>query len=105
MVETFNSRDKKLLLLEKFSEDYEPLKLKYGGISNKEIENEDIGKGVEASEKKVLILIYYPSGLSRSRMIKTLTQNSCLMLTIDSSSAINHSEFHESEVQYEVFNT
>ena len=55
----------------------------------------------------VLILIYHPSGLSYYRMTKILNQNLLLppMLPMDYSSAMNHSDFHTSEVKDEVVNT
>ena len=80
VVETFNSQDKKLSVLESVSEDDDSLNLQNSRISNKAIENVEIREGVETSKKMVLILIYHPSGLSCYRMIKTLTQKLLLLL-------------------------
>ena len=51
MVETFNSKDKKLLVLENLSEDDESLNRQNWRISKKAIENEEIGEGVETSKQ------------------------------------------------------
>ena len=51
MVETFNSQDKELLVLENFSEDDDSLNLQNVRISNKMIENEGI-RGPETSKQK-----------------------------------------------------
>ena len=64
VVETFNSQDKKLLVLENVSEDDDSLNLQNGRISNKAIENVEIREGVETSKKMVLILIYHTPGLT-----------------------------------------
>ena len=51
MVETFNFQDKKLLVLDNVSENEDSLNLQNGRISNKAIENEEIGEGVETSKQ------------------------------------------------------
>ena len=78
MVETFNSQDKELLVLEDVSEDDDSLILQNLRISNKAIEKEEITEGV--SNKMVLLLIYHRSGLSYYKMTKILTQSLLLLL-------------------------
>ena len=51
MVETFNSQDKKLLVLENVSEDNDSLNLQKVRINKKAIENEEIREGVETSKQ------------------------------------------------------
>ena len=51
VVETFNSQDKKRLVLENVSEDDDSLNLQNVRISNKAIENEEIREGVETSKQ------------------------------------------------------
>ena len=78
VVETFNSQDKKLLVLENVSEDDDSLNLQNGRISNKAIENVEIREGVETSKKNgVDINLSYTWSY---RMIKTLTQKLLLLL-------------------------
>ena len=51
IAETFNSQDKRLLVMKNDSEDDDSLNLQNVRISNKAIENEEIREGVETSKQ------------------------------------------------------
>ena len=80
MVETFNSQDKKLLVLENVSEDDDSLNLQNVRNSDKAIEEERIREGVVTSKQNGIDINYRPSGLSYYSMIKILTGNLLLLL-------------------------
>ena len=106
MVEIFNSQDKELLVLEDVSEDDDSLILQNARISNKAIEKEDIREGVSKQNGVGINLSSSWSQLLQDEKdLNSKLTTSLPMLTIDSSSAMNHSDLHGSEVKDEIFNT
>ena len=106
MVETFNSQDKELLVLEDVSEDDSSLILQNVKISNKAIEKEEIRGGVSKQNGVDINLSSIWSQLLKDdKDLNSKLTTSASMLTMDSSSAMNHSDFHASEVKDEIFNT
>ena len=106
MVETFNSQDKELLVLEDVSEDGYSLILQNVRVSNKAIEKEEITEGVREQNGVVINLSSIWSHLLQDdKDLNSKLTTSPPMLTMDSSSAMNHSDFHASEVKDEIFNT
>ena len=104
----YYQRDKRLLLLENVSEDDDSLNLQNGRISNKATENEEIGEGVETNKQNgvdIDLSSIWSELLQDNKDLNSKVPTSSPMLTMDSSSAMNHSDFHASEVQDEVFNT
>ena len=107
IVETFNSQDKKLLILENVSEDDDSLNLQNGRINNKAIENEEIGEGVETSKQNgvdINLSSIWFELLQDDKDFNSKVTTSPPMSTMDSSNSMNHSDFHTSEVQDKVFN-
>ena len=105
MVETFNSQDKELLVLEDVYEDDNSLILQNVRISNKAIEKEEIREGVSKQNGVDINLSSICSQLLEDdKDLNSKLNTSPPMLTMDSSSAMNHSDFHASEVKDEIFN-
>ena len=106
MVETFNSRDKELLVLEDVYEDDNSLILQNVRISNKAIEKEEIREGVSKQNDVDINLSFICFQLLEDdKDLNSKLTTSPPMLTMDSSSVImNHSDFHTSEVKDEIFN-
>ena len=95
------------MVLENFPEDDDSLNLHNGRISNKAIENEEIGE-VETSKQNgvdINLSSIWMELLQDDKDLNSKSTTSPPMLTMDASVAINHSDFHISEVQDEVFNT
>ena len=106
MVEIFNSQDKELLVLEDVSEDDDSLILQNARISNKAIEKEDIREGVSKQNGvDINLSSIWSQLLQDEKDLNSKLTTSLPMLTMDSSSAMNHSDFHGSEVKDEIFNT
>ena len=109
MVETFEkSQDKKRLVLKNIPEDDNSLNVQNGRINNKAIENEKIGEGVETSKQNgvdINLSSIWFELLQDDKDLNSKVTTSPPMLTMDSSSVMNHSDVHASEVQDEVFNT
>ena len=106
MVETFNSQDKELLVLEDVSEDDSSLILQNVKISNKAIEKEEIRGGVSKQNGvDINLSSIWSQLLQDDKDLNSKLTTSPPMLTMDSSSAMNHSDFHASEVKDEIFNT
>ena len=106
MVETFNSQDKKLLVLKDISEDDDSLNLQNVRISNMAIKNEEIG--VETSKQNGVNISLSPIWselLQDDKDLNSKLTTSPPILTMDSSSAMNQSDFHASDVKDEIFNT
>ena len=100
-------KTKNILVLENFPEDDDSLNLHNGRISNKAIENEEIGE-VETSKQNgvdINLSSIWMELLQDDKDLNSKSTTSPPMLTMDASIAINHSDFHTSEVQDEVFNT
>ena len=106
MVETINSQDKELLVLEDISEDDNSLILQNVRISNKAIEKEEIREGVSKQNGvDINLSAIWSQLLQDDKDLNLKLTTSSPMLTVDSSIAMNHSEFCTSEVKDEVFNT
>ena len=106
MVETFNSQDKELLVLEDVFEDEDSLILQNVRISNKAIEKKEIRE--EASKQNggdINLSSIWSQVLQDDKDLNLKLTTSPPMLTMDSPSAMNHSDFHASEVKDEIFNT
>ena len=105
-IETFNSQDIGLLVLEDVSEDDDSLTLQNARISNKAIEKEEIREEVSKQNGVDINLSSIKSQLLEDDkdLISKLTTSPPL-LAMDSSSAMNHSDFHASDVKDEIFNT
>ena len=105
-IETFNSQDIELLVLEDVSEDDDSLTLQNARISNKAIEKEEIREEVSKQNGVHINLSSIWSHLLEDDkdLISKLT-TSPPMLAMDSSSAMNHSDFHASDVKGEISNT
>ena len=105
MVKTFNSQDKKLLVLKNVSEDDDSLNLQNVRISNMAIKNEEIG--VETSKQNGVNISLSPIWselLQDDKDLNSKVTTSPPILTMDSSSAMNQSDFHASDVKDEIFN-
>ena len=106
MVETFNSQDKELLVLEDVSEEYDLLILQNVRISNKAIEKEEIKEEVSKQNGvDINLSSIWSQLLQDDKDFNSKFTTSASMLTMDSSSEMNHSDFHASEVKDEIFNT
>ena len=106
MVETFNSQDKELLILEDISKDDDSLILQNVRNSNKTIEKEEIREGVSKQNGvNINLSSIWSQLLQDDKDLSSKLTTSPPMLTMDSSSAMNHSDFHASEVKDEIFNT
>ena len=106
MVETFNSQDKELLVLEDISEDDDSLIVQNVRISNKAIEKEEIREGVSKQNGvDINLSSIWSQLLQDDKDLNLKLTTSPPMLTMDSSSAMNRSEFRTSEVKDEIFNT
>ena len=107
-LETFNSQDKKLLVLGNVSEDDDSLNLQNVRINKKAIENEEIREGVETSKQDgvdISLSSIWSELLQDDKDLNSKVTTSPPMSTMDSSSAMNHSDFHVSELKDEIFNT
>ena len=106
MVETFNSQDKELLVLEDVFEDEDSLILQNVRISNKAIEKKEIREEVsEQNGGDINLSSIWSQVLQDDKDLNLKLTTSPPMLTMDSPSAMNHSDFHASEVKDEIFNT
>ena len=106
MVETFNSQDKELLVLEDVFEDEDSLILQNGRISNKAIEKKEIREEVSKQNGgDINLSSIWSQVLQDDKDLNLKLTTSPPMLTMDSPSAMNHSDFHASEVKDEIFNT
>ena len=105
-VQTFKSQDKELSVLEDASEDEDLLILQNVRISNKAIEKEEIREEVSKQNGVDINLspIWFQL-LEDDKDINSKLTTSPPMLTMDSSSAMNNSDFHASDVKDEIFNT
>ena len=105
-VQTFKSQDKELSVLEDASEDEDLLILQNVRISNKAIEKEEIREEVSKQNGVDINLssIWFQL-LEDDKDINSKLTTSPPMLTMDSSSAMNNSDFHSSDVKDEIFNT
>ena len=95
------------MVLENLPEDDDSLNLKNVSITNKAMEKEEIREGAETSKQNA-VDINLPSIRSElvqnnKHLISKLATSSPI-LTIDSSSAMNHSDFQASDVRDEIFN-
>ena len=106
MVETFNSQDKELLVLEDVFEDEDSLILQNVRISNKAIEKKEIREEVSKHNGgDINLSSIWSQVLQDDKDLNLKLTTSPPMLTMDSPSAMNHSDFHASEVKDEIFNT
>ena len=106
MVETFNSQDKELLVLEDVFEDEDSLILQNVRISNKAIEKKEIREEVSKQNGgDINLSSIWSQVLQDDKDLNLKLTTSPPMLTMDSPSAMNHSDFHASEVKDEIFNT
>ena len=106
MVETFNSQDKELLVLEDVFEDEDSLILQNVRISNKAIEKKEIREEVSKQNGgDINLSSIWSQVLQDDKDFNLKLTTSPPMLTMDSPSAMNHSDFHASEVKDEIFNT
>ena len=106
MVETFNSQDKELLVLEDVFEDEDSLILQNVRISNKAIEKKEIREEVSKQNGgDINLSSIWSQVLQDDKDLNLKLTTSPPMLTMDSHSAMNHSDFHASEVKDEIFNT
>ena len=106
MVETFNSQDKELLVLEDVFEDEDSLILRNVRISNKAIEKKEIREEVSKQNGgDINLSSIWSQVLQDDKDLNLKLTTSPPMLTMDSPSAMNHSDFHASEVKDEIFNT
>ena len=106
MVETFNSQDKELLVLEDVFEDEDSLILQNVRISNKAIEKKEIREEVSKQNGgDINFSSIWSQVLQDDKDLNLKLTTSPPMLTMDSPSAMNHSDFHASEVKEEIFNT
>ena len=89
-------------------EDDDSLNLQNVKISNKAIEKEKIREGVETSKQNgvdINLSSIWSQLLQDDKDLNSKFTSSASMLTMDSSSEMNHSDFHASEVKDEIFNT
>ena len=94
------------MVLEDVSEDRDSLILQNVKISNKAIEKEEIREGISRQDGVDINLSFIWSQLLQDdKDLNSKLTTSPPMLTMDSSSAMNHSDFHASEVKDEIFNT
>ena len=94
------------MVLEDVSEDHDSLILQNVKISNKAIEKEEIREGISRQDGVDINLSFIWSQLLQDdKDLNSKLTTSPPMLTMDSSSAMNHSDFHASEVKDEIFNT
>ena len=106
MVETFNSQDKELLVLEDVFEDEDSLILQNVRISNKAIEKKEIREEVSKQNGgDINLSSIWSQVLQDDKDLNLKLTTSPPMLTMDSPSAMNHSDFHASELKDEIFNT
>ena len=106
MVETFNSQDKELLVLEDVFEDEDSLILQNVRISNKAIEKKEIREEVSKQNGgDINLSSIWSQVLQDDKDLNLKLTTSPPLLTMDSPSAMNHSDFHASEVKDEIFNT
>ena len=106
MVETFNSQDKELLVLEDVSEDDSSLILQNVKISNKAIEKEEIRGGVSKQNGvDINLSSIWSQLLQDDKDLNSKLTTSPSIWTMDSSSAMNHSDFQASDVKDDIFNT
>ena len=106
MVETFNSQEKELLVLEDVFEDEDSLILQNVRISNKAIEKKEIREEVSKQNGgDINLSSIWSQVLQDDKDLNLKLTTSPPMLTMDSPSAMNHSDFHASEVKDEIFNT
>ena len=106
MVETFNSQDKELLVLDDVFEDEDSLILQNVRISNKAIEKKEIREEVSKQNGgDINLSSIWSQVLQDDKDLNLKLTTSPPMLTMDSPSAMNHSDFHASEVKDEIFNT
>ena len=105
-VQTFKSQDRELSVLEDASEDEDLLILQSVRISNKAIEKEEIREEVSKQNGVDINLssIWFQL-LEDDKDVNSKLTTSPPMLTMDSSSAMNNSDFHASDVKDEIFNT
>ena len=92
--------------MEDISEDDDSLILQNVRISNKTIEQEEIREGVSKQNGvDINLSSIWSQLLQDDKDLNSKLTTSPPMLTVDSSSAINRSEFRTSEVKDEIFNT
>ena len=92
--------------MEDVSEDHDSLILQNVKISNKAIEKEEIREAISRQDSVDINLSFIWSQLLQDdKDLNSKLTTSPPMLTMDSSSAMNHSDFHASEVKDEIFNT
>ena len=88
-------------------EDDDSLNLQNVKISNKAIEKEKIREGVETSKQNgvdINLSSIWSQLLQDDKDLNSKLATSPPMLTMDSSSVMDHSKFHASEVKDEIFN-
>ena len=108
IVEKFNSQDKELLVLENVPENDDSLNLQNVRISNKAIEEEGIREEVEIKNQNdvdINLSSIWSELLQDAKDLNLKLTTFPPMLTMDSSSAKNHSNFHAREAKDEIFNT
>ena len=92
--------------MEDVSEDHDSLILQNVKISNKAIEKEEIREAISRQDSVDINLSFIWSQLLQDdKDLNLKLTTSPPMLTVDSSSAMNRSEFRTSEVKDEIFNT
>ena len=93
-------------MLEDFSEDDDSLILQNVNLSSKAIEKEEITERVSKQNGvDINLSSIWSQLLQDDKDLNPKFTTSPPMLTMDSSRAMNHSEFHTSEVKNEIFNT
>ena len=105
IVETFNSQNKELLVLKDVSEDDGSLVPQNVRISNKVIEEKEVREEVSKQNGVNINSSSIWSQLLQDAKDLNSKLTTASMLIMDFSSALNHSDFHASEVKDEIFNT
>ena len=93
--------------MENLPEDDDSLNLQNVSISNKAIEKEEIREGAEISRQNnvgINLSFIWSELLQDNKHLNSKLTTSSPMLTMDSSSAMNHSNFQASDVRDETFN-
>ena len=94
------------MVLENVSEDGDSLIIQNVRINDKTIEKEEIREGVsQQNGVDINLSSIWSQLLQDDKDLNSKLTTSPPMLTMDSSSAMNHSDFHASEVKDEIFNT
>ena len=95
------------MVLENLPEDNDSLNLKNVSITNKAMEKEEIREQFETSEQNAVDInlpsIWSELVQNNKHLISKLTKSPPI-LTMDSSSAMNHSDLQASNVRDEIFN-